>query len=122
MESDEGTPINILSLPAAMTAGAASPATAAAAPPAVIFSALRRDTGPMVATGFSSPLNVISAPLLLRVVDNARWCRAFCMLDVQSQQTLSRAEPGLKSIAGKNISSQEKRGPRVMERLQQNGR
>jgi hypothetical protein len=53
-----------LSLPAAITAGAASPATTAAAEPAVIFNALRRDTGRMLATGLPSPLNVISTSCL----------------------------------------------------------
>src|SRR5882724_3321633 len=74
VESDDGTPINILSLPAAISGGAASPANAAAADPAAIFSALRRDTGRMVATGFSSPLNVISTSCLARF-QTMRRCR-----------------------------------------------
>jgi hypothetical protein len=52
-----------LSLPAAITAGAASPATAAAAPLAASFKALRRDTGRMAVTGFPFPLNIFASYL-----------------------------------------------------------
>jgi hypothetical protein len=60
-----------------MTGGAASPATAAAALPAVSFKALRRDTEYVVAMGFSSRLTISASYLasVLRACDGivARW-------------------------------------------------